>query len=125
MYRLFDRAQTILTDHNNNRSQGLNTPKRTAPPNVSSQIGQEENNGTTTEIMTPNLAQYMPNGAGTGVLGAEDITGGFDTHYSADFDALEQLLSPGFALSDQAQGLFTDFTGNGMDGELPLSLYNM
>lgn len=126
MYRLFDRAQAILTNHNSNGAQGLNTPKRTAPPNMNNQvIGQEENNGTTTEMMTSNLAQYMPNGAGAGVLGAEDITSGFDTHYSADFNALEQLLSPGFALSDQSQGLFADFTGNGMDGELPLNLYNM
>ncbi|KAJ5536514.1 hypothetical protein N7513_009700 [Penicillium frequentans] len=118
MYRLFDRAQAILTNHNNNGAQGFNTPKRITPPSVINQIGQEENNGPTTEIMTPNLAQYMPNGAA-------DITGGFDTHYSADFNALEQLLSPGFALSDQSQGLFTDFPGNGMDGELPLNLYNM
>lgn len=124
MYRLFDRAQAILTNHNNHGARGFNSPRRNAPPNMNNQvIGQEEDNGTTTEIMTPNLAPFIPNGAGAGVLGAEDITGGFDTHYSADFNALEQLLSPGFALSDQSQGLFTDFNGNGMDGEL--HLYNM
>lgn len=126
MYRLFDRAQAILTNHNNHGARGLNTPKRTAPPNMTSHVsGQEDDNGDTTEVMTPNLAQFMPNGAGAGVLGAEDITGEFDTHYSADFNALEHLLSPGFALSDQSQGLFTDFTGNGMERELPLNLYNI
>ncbi|KAJ6110383.1 hypothetical protein N7486_002618 [Penicillium sp. IBT 16267x] len=127
MYRLFDRAQVILTNHNNNGNQNLNHRIRTAPPNTRNQaIGQEEDNGTTTEIKTPNLAPFMPNGPGAGVLGEEDITGGFDSHYSAEFNALEQLLGPGFALTDhQSQGLFTDFTGNGMEGELPLNLYNM
>ncbi|KAJ5647266.1 hypothetical protein N7490_003638 [Penicillium lividum] len=122
MYRLFDRARDILANRNNGTQDLTTTQKSTAPSNVDHEDLGQEGNEPTVEITTSNLAPFIPDGA-SGVLGAEDFASDFDANYSADFDALEQLLSPGFALSDHhSQGLFADF-GDGMQGELPMNLY--
>ncbi|KAJ5759792.1 hypothetical protein N7520_006948 [Penicillium odoratum] len=88
MYQLFDRARDIL-DNRNNRTQDLTTTQNfTAPSNVNHQVFEQEGNEPTVEIMTSNLAPFIPDGA-SGVLGAEDFASDFDANYSTDFDALE------------------------------------
>ncbi|KAJ5708971.1 hypothetical protein N7493_010305 [Penicillium malachiteum] len=126
MYRLFDRAQTILTSRNTTNhpmsSQKLgptsNTPRHPNDPGNNTIVA--------TEVIPPSIADFTPQSTTSGVL-PESFSGDLENNaYSLDFAALEQLLSPGFALSDgHSQGLFTEYTGNVMGEEVPMSLYGV
>ncbi|KAJ5735782.1 uncharacterized protein N7483_000907 [Penicillium malachiteum] len=126
MYRLFDRAQTILTSRNTTNHQmisqktGLNsnTPRHPNDPGNNTIVA--------TEVIPPSIADFTPNSTTSGVP-PESFSGDLETNaYSLDFAALEQLLSPGFALSDgHSQGLFAEYMGNVMGEEVPMSLYGV
>ncbi|KAJ6022138.1 hypothetical protein N7540_007642 [Penicillium herquei] len=126
MYRLFDRAQTILTTRNTTNHQmssqkighTSNTPRHPNDPGNNTIVA--------TEVIPPSIADFTPNSTTSGVL-PESFSGDLETNaYSLDFAALEKLLSPGFALSDgHSQGLFTEYMGNVMGEEVPMSLYGV
>lgn len=127
MYRLFDRAQNILTGRKTPNNQSLAQQRMIATPNMNRHPNEDSGSRVATEILTPGIADYAVNGAGPVVLGADSFPGELEpSAYSLDFAALEQLLSPGFALSDgHSQGLFADYTGSVMGEDLPINLYNV
>ncbi|KAJ5811429.1 hypothetical protein N7474_007730 [Penicillium riverlandense] len=54
--------------------------------------------------MTTGFAAYTPNGSSTDMLGDELLPHGSSAR--SDFNALEQLLSPGFSLLDDQPQVF-------------------
>ncbi|KAJ5611175.1 hypothetical protein N7510_007894 [Penicillium lagena] len=122
MYRLFDRAQRILSNNTGNSSAARQTCGLSSNPEYS-QMDQEQEEVATRDAMN-GFAALTPNGSGTGMLGDELLPLGSSAR--SDFSALEQLLSPGFSLSDnQSQVFFADYTSSVMGEGLSLGLYDI
>lgn len=122
MYRLFDRAQRILSNNTGNNSTAGRIGRLSSNTEYP-RMDQEQEGIAARDAMTTGFAASTPNDSGTGMLGDEFLPHGSSAR--SDFSALEQLLSPGFSLSDdQSQVFFADYTSSLMGGGLSLGLYD-
>lgn len=110
MYRLFERAQEILKAvrhrNSNNKTKAKKPPVYSRYNNVIKPYTSPRN----FENTTPSTSRS--NGYGTG--GLEAISATLSNEGDINLDAIDQLLSPDFALrDDNYDALFSDF---GLDG---------
>ncbi|KAJ5108668.1 hypothetical protein N7456_005343 [Penicillium angulare] len=128
MYRLFDRAQSILTSRKDANAENTALQNHDGPSRLQySEMHQQYNDSLPTAITSSSVADFYPGTTEPDVLATDNFSGEVGTSgYSLDFDALEQLLSPGFALSDSySQGLYTQFNGSVIGDQLSANLYSL
>lgn len=128
MYRLFDRAQSILTSRKDANAENTALQNHDGPSRLQySEMHQQYNDSLPTAITSSSVADFTPGTTEPDVLATDNFSGEVGTSgYSLDFDALEQLLSPGFALSDSySQGLYTQFNGSVIGDQLSANLYSL
>ncbi|KAJ5280280.1 hypothetical protein N7478_005652 [Penicillium angulare] len=128
MYRLFDRAQSILTSRKSNDTENTALQTHDGLSRLQySETHQQYNDSLPNAIISSNVADFAPGNTEPDVLATDSFAGEVGTSgYSLDFDALEQLLSPGFALSDSySQGLYNQYNGSVIRDQLSANLYNL
>lgn len=122
MYRLFDRAQKILGGAIETQAQpekNIEPSENAAPVSMDAYASVPGTNRVMSEF-----ENFNPNSSETMAFGDPVLQN--NSHVGPDFDALEQILSPGFYLSDvNTQALFMSYTSNPGEGGLPMNLYDV
>ncbi|KAJ5214910.1 hypothetical protein N7468_010589 [Penicillium chermesinum] len=128
MFRLFDRAQKILLSQGNDSgplaSRNLDSPSMATPAPPPAPVGQDHVNTSPTDRVIPQFDHFPSHGAppislGGGMLHPNTMPG-------PDFNAVEQILSPGFYLSDvDTQSLLMNYSAHPADGGFPANYYDI
>lgn len=113
MYRLFDRAQSILINKGNDNSSARQDDGDQRPATQDQTTTRH-----TTDRNMSSFATFTQDTSVTSIPGNEFMP----NSESQDFSNWEQLFSPGFSLPDDlSQFFFTEYTTGVVEGEGPIS----
>lgn len=128
MYRLFDRAQKILIENGGDKGgYGKQVEGSTASPLIAGTAAtDQENNNLPVEMtsrVVPEFDAFAHNNPAPMMF--NDGMSYNNMNAGSNPNALDQILSPGFYLSDvNTQALFMSYTGQPGDGGLPMHPYD-